>query len=157
LNLETSVYTKFKNMPWLEDISYDRDETINAIRDYYKFLTDMYMDESLIKEAPDGGWPNMNQEVLGPLCKTDEVIDLLAHLPYIDEPEWDTAPHGTAYVRFLDWATEASRIATGREEPDDWVEGIRLSTELSSCAEEEMPVPDSIVGLLEESERRIEG
>jgi hypothetical protein len=145
---KSTLRVQSQNMPWLEDIFYDRDETITAVRVYYRFLTDMYMDESLIKEPPEGGWPNINQEILGPLGKTDEVINLLAHLPYINDAEDGEAPDGTAYTQFLDWPTTATDFATGREEPEDWVEGIQGLTEPNPWPGEAMPVPASVVGLL---------
>lgn len=36
----------------LEDITYSREGTISAIRDYYQFLTKMYLPESAILEPP---------------------------------------------------------------------------------------------------------
>lgn len=42
-------------MSMLEDISYSREASIAAVRDYYHFLTRMYMEESVVVEPPKGG------------------------------------------------------------------------------------------------------
>ena len=55
-------------------VGFNRDATVAAIRDYYHFLTKMYLDEDRIMEPPPGGWPNMTPETMSPLGKTDEVI-----------------------------------------------------------------------------------
>jgi hypothetical protein len=44
-------------MPELADISYSHDATVAAIRDFITFLTEMYLDESLVMEPPASGWP----------------------------------------------------------------------------------------------------
>lgn len=68
-------------MPPISEITYSRDATVQAFRCYYQFLVAMYMDESNIAEPPEDGWgtiirwPNFD--------KTDKVIDLLRHLPYV--------------------------------------------------------------------------
>lgn len=42
-------------MPSLEDVTYSREECIAEIRNYYDFLTKMYLDGSDVVEPPDGG------------------------------------------------------------------------------------------------------
>ena len=39
-------------MSGLDDIAYSRDATVAAVRDYYAFLTDMYLDEAEVLEPP---------------------------------------------------------------------------------------------------------
>jgi len=46
----------------------------------------MYLRESDVIEPPEGGWPNITTDSLQDLGKTDEVISLLRHLPYIRAP-----------------------------------------------------------------------
>ncbi|KAK4040102.1 hypothetical protein C8A01DRAFT_15989 [Parachaetomium inaequale] len=73
----------------LEDISYSREATIAAVTDYYTFLTRMYLKESHVVYPPAGGWPaivNAEPSELQSLGKSDEVLALLAHLPYIRHP-----------------------------------------------------------------------
>jgi hypothetical protein len=42
-------------MPSLIDIKYSRQKTVSAVRDYYLFLTNLYLDESSITEPPPNG------------------------------------------------------------------------------------------------------
>jgi hypothetical protein len=73
----------------LEDVSYSREATITAFTDYYTFLTRMYLKESHVVYPPAGGWPaivNADPATLQHLGKSDEVLALLARLPYIRHP-----------------------------------------------------------------------
>lgn len=79
-------------MPSLEDISYSQDVCVAAVRVYYHFLSRMYLDESCIEEPPAGGWPHVTPENLRPLGKSDEVVSLLRHLPYLEEDVCRDAP-----------------------------------------------------------------
>jgi hypothetical protein len=63
--------------------TYSRDECVAAFREYYAFLASMFMDPTFIIEPPADGWAEITPEVMSDLGKTDEVIDLLRHLPYI--------------------------------------------------------------------------
>lgn len=66
---------------------YSRNETIRAISAYYESLVEMYLPEELLLYPPDGGWPEITKERFACLKKTDAVIDLLRHLPYIRRDE----------------------------------------------------------------------
>jgi hypothetical protein len=73
----------------LQDVSYSREATIAAFTDYYTFLTRMYLKESHVVYPPAGGWPaivNADPAALQCLGKSDEVMALLARLPYICHP-----------------------------------------------------------------------
>jgi hypothetical protein len=63
---------------------------VNAIRRYYAFLViDLgAIPSDCIVEPPEGGWPSITQDSLAGLEKTEAVIELLRHLPYI-EPSRD--------------------------------------------------------------------
>ena len=64
---------------------YSRDETVKAILAFYQQLTKHpYLDETALKIPPASGWDNIDQEALRAIGKTDTVIDLLRHLPYLD-------------------------------------------------------------------------
>jgi hypothetical protein len=68
------------------NVSYSREATIAAIADFYTFLTHMYLNESEVIYPPAEGWPsivNADPATLKDLSKSDEVLYLLAHLPYI--------------------------------------------------------------------------
>lgn len=94
----------FASMPKLDEISYSRDTCVKAIRDYYRFLTQMYLPGTEIIEPPEGGWPTITNETLQDLGKTPEVVALLRELPYIRSRddrrlESQVAPH----CYFADW------------------------------------------------------
>ncbi|KAK8074527.1 hypothetical protein PG997_009190 [Apiospora hydei] len=109
-------------MSQLDDIHYSRDETISAVREFYTFLSKMYIDESDILEPPEGGWPHM--ENLRCIGKTDEVMELLRRLPYLrnKHPE---AEDGTT--------------------PCPWG-SLRQASEPRELVEEDV-IPPSVVGL----------
>ncbi|KAH9894696.1 hypothetical protein F4778DRAFT_747921 [Xylariomycetidae sp. FL2044] len=95
-------------MPRLKDITYSREATVAAVRDYYQFLTKLYMSPESIIEPPEGGWPNIMQEVLASDGKTDEVIELLRHLPYIRYDDVLTTPQAAPCTQFVDWVGSAN-------------------------------------------------
>lgn len=68
-------------MPWLKDISYDRQATITAFRDYYHFLTALYLHQSEVVEPPQRGWPAITAENMQGVQKSAEVVELLRYLP----------------------------------------------------------------------------
>jgi hypothetical protein len=108
-------------MPELDEISYSRDSCITAIRDYYQFLTKMYLDDSLVIEPPEGGWPAITAENLAGMNKTDEVISLLRQLPYIKEANnHNEQAQGAPWCVFADWQSAADSVARGRAESSDF-------------------------------------
>lgn len=72
-------------MPHLHQVSYSREATIAAFRDYYQFLTQFYLSEDMIEEPPAGGWPSITDEKVRLLGKNEEVAELMRHLPYISD------------------------------------------------------------------------
>ncbi|KAG9567447.1 hypothetical protein KCU71_g3796, partial [Aureobasidium melanogenum] len=70
--------------------TYSRDETVAAITEFYKFYIRLpYIDPNALVLAPeDGGWPNIDATELRNRGKSDEVIELLRHLPYIEHPSF---------------------------------------------------------------------
>lgn len=67
-----------------------RDQIAAQLLSYYEFLVTMYLPEDCLKRPPDGGWPQITAERLEWLGKTDAVVDLLKHIPYISQegPEY---------------------------------------------------------------------
>jgi hypothetical protein len=59
---------------------------VDAVRQYYTFLSDDLgaIPTECVVDAPEGGWPEISQSSLAGLEKTDAVIELLRHLPYIN-------------------------------------------------------------------------
>jgi 3D (Asp-Asp-Asp) domain-containing protein len=70
--------------------TYSRDATVAAITDFYKFYIRLpYLDSNALVLAPeDGGWPNIDATELRNRGKSDEVIELLRHLSYIEHPDF---------------------------------------------------------------------
>lgn len=59
-------------------------EVATALQDFYNFLALLpWLDPSDILTPPAGGWPNINEANFAPLHKTDTVIQLLKHIPYL--------------------------------------------------------------------------
>lgn len=118
-------------MPSLEEVTCNREECIAAVRDYYHFLTKLYLDESDIEEPPEDGWPNITADTMRGLGKTDEVVQLLRHLPYIRS---DERVQGGPWVEFANWRETAGEhgIVSDEEgesarvcsEPPEYVDNI---------------------------------
>ena len=67
--------------------SYSRAEVVAAVQDFYELLIQLpYIDTNALSFAPMGGWSGVNAEVLRSRGKTEEVIELLRHLPYLRHP-----------------------------------------------------------------------
>lgn len=125
--------------------TFNQTECIAAISGYFDFLTSLYLDESSILRPPPGGWPNITPETMRGLGKSDEVINLLRHLPYIrtDGERIHVAP----WVEFANWADtpcasdedgENARICS---EPPEYVEGDAIPAHvigLTSCESPEL-------------------
>lgn len=61
---------------------YSRDDAVAAVLSFYRlFVTLPSLSPKCIREALADGWPQINAELLAPLGKNDDVIDLLKHLP----------------------------------------------------------------------------
>lgn len=101
-------------MPELADISYSRDDCVAAVRDYYQFLTQIYLPACQIIEPPEEGWPsivNADPRLLKSLGKTDEVISLLAHLPYLRHTgNYSDDAHGAGECVLADWRRNFTNV-----------------------------------------------
>ena len=74
---------------------YDRDQVIAIVSVFYRFLAEItFVGPDDVLFPPPCGWPNINKERFAALGENDEVVDLLAHLPYINMsgPEYMVAP-----------------------------------------------------------------
>lgn len=77
--------------------SLSRDEMVAIISAFYNFLTTHpFLQTSNIKTPPALGWPPSIIDTWHKMEKSEAVIDLLTHLPYIDAKDWfwyhDTKP-----------------------------------------------------------------
>lgn len=88
-------------MPLSKEIGYSRDAVVAAVRDYYKFLVAMYLPESQVLQDPDGDWPSITSDTWTDFDKSDEVIALLRHLPYISDTNYEEAD-GAPGCKFVD-------------------------------------------------------
>jgi hypothetical protein len=66
---------------------YSRDELVAIIDEFYTFLTTFYIPASAVKRPSPEGWPNITPATTKGFRKSQAVIDLIKHLPYIDEKE----------------------------------------------------------------------
>ncbi|KAG9594683.1 hypothetical protein KCU77_g3343, partial [Aureobasidium melanogenum] len=66
-----------------------RKPAVDAVRKYYYFLANDLgaISRNCIVEPPEEGWPSITQDSLAGLEKTEAVIELLRHLPYIEPSE----------------------------------------------------------------------
>lgn len=129
-------------MPELEDIVYSRDASVAAIRGYYEFLTQMYLEPSVVEYPPAAGWSSITEadpDALEDLGKSDEVISLLAHLPYVANPTGDgSAPQPVPDCVFADWHKMIEHL--DQQSGSD----LRLTTEGAEFYED---APPHVVGL----------
>ena len=104
-------------MPELSEIGFSQEACVAAVRDYYRFLAQMYLDESAVIEPPEGGWPEITADSLQNLGKNDAVISLLRHLPYIRDACDDNQPQGTPWCEFANW--RALSLSHANNDPED--------------------------------------
>ncbi|KAK6221651.1 hypothetical protein QIS74_04523 [Colletotrichum tabaci] len=101
-------------MPFLTDTRYSQEECIESVRDFYSFLTHMYLPADYVKEPPEGGWPSITPEILRDFGKTNEVISLLRQLPYIRQNHNGKDAHAAPWCYFADWDTLSQDMERGR-------------------------------------------
>jgi hypothetical protein len=88
-------------------MAYDRNEVVNCIRRHYALLVKAaYFDPSEIRYPPDGGWTDeqLAVDILRAFGRSEEVIDLLRHLPYIrqlDGDDRDEVWYETQHLSYL--------------------------------------------------------
>lgn len=113
-------------------VNFSRNVCVDAMRSYYDFLTKFYLDEHEIIEPPEGGWPHITPDTSKHLGKTDRVIDLLRHLPYMRRPI-ETGCQGGPRCYFADWQWLLQPDSPNRAD-------VRRGSEFAH-------VPPSVVGL----------
>lgn len=64
-----------------------RDNMVAPFYEYYAFHGRLHIPVSGIKHPPVGGWPNITVENCSGFGKSDFVVDVLRHLPYIVEDD----------------------------------------------------------------------
>ena len=110
---------------------YDRDEVTASVTDFYNFLiTHLHFELTDLKTPPPTGWPQITQARLAFLGKSDKVIDLLQHLPYL--PHGEKEKHIYDHTVCVDYTHECVDTKQERPqlsitdffEPDDGLEDI---------------------------------
>ncbi|GAB1317775.1 Alpha beta hydrolase fold protein [Madurella fahalii] len=131
-------------MPWLSEVRYSREATVAAVIDYFEFLAKMYIKESDILRPPEGGWPEITPDRFRDLGKTDEVILLLRHLPYLASTAdgWN-ADAGPSGCHFYWWLEDARSLGSHGLD----VETMKMMTQGSHYSEAGM-IPPHVVGLV---------
>ncbi|KAK8104829.1 uncharacterized protein PG998_011862 [Apiospora kogelbergensis] len=137
----------------IHNIHYSRDETISAVRQFYTFLSKMYMDESDILEPPEGGWPHMDN--LRCMGKTDEVIELLRRLPYLcpKGPEgkvglWPSVAPRSDVINWSELAPKATPCSSSSRRFDGWNgNNLRYISEPMELMDEDR-IPPDVIGLV---------
>jgi hypothetical protein len=134
-NLSSVVLRSLRSLPLfnspelemveLSEITYSQDECIAAVRDYYTFLTTMYLPKSFVIEPPEGGWPSITIESMKDLGKTDEVVSLLKHLPYMRTLGDGYPAQGAPWCTFADWQTCVKFVS----EKSDTMENLKICSE----------------------------
>lgn len=124
---------------------YSQDAAVEAVRDYYAFLCTMYLDPARVAEPPPGGWPEITAERFRHMHKSDAVIDLLRHLPYISTTEQDPdVAYGFSNCVFADWAREARTPSKfPQQTPEQESESWRIGSEVYEYED----VPPHVIGL----------
>lgn len=127
-------------MRTLDQVEYSQDATVAAVTDFYTFLTKMYLPESAVVHPPPGGWPTLASDLRG-LGKSEEVLSLLSHLPYVRQDLDDSeVPQVTPGGRWIDWRMSGTWAREGGSDIDE----LRTITEGPAIMEH---VPESVVGL----------
>lgn len=84
MNEPTLPYEEDPRLGSRHPSSYDRQQIIQSVTAFCEFLTELpYVEPSEVLHPPENGWPNITKQKLAALSKNDEVIELLARLPYI--------------------------------------------------------------------------
>ncbi|KAK2036422.1 hypothetical protein LZ31DRAFT_232639 [Colletotrichum somersetense] len=127
-------------MPTLDQVEYSQEATVAAVTDFYAFLTKMYLPESAVVHPPPEGWPTLASD-LQDLGKSEEVLSLLSHLPYVrqDLPD-NQKPEVTPDGYWIDWRKAGSSLRRGGSN----IDALRTTTEGPAFTEH---VPESVVGL----------
>lgn len=142
---QTTIVPSKSKMSQPMAYQFDESECITAISDYYDFLTSLYLDESCILKPPPRGWPNITPATMHGLGKSDNVINLLRHLPYIRND--GERIHAAPWVEFANWAdTPCASDEDGEDarvcsEPPEYVESDSIPPHiigLTACESPEL-------------------
>ncbi|KAG8626629.1 hypothetical protein KVT40_005574 [Elsinoe batatas] len=94
-----------------QDFPLSREEIVETIRDFYEYLVRLYIPKSALKLPPPGGWPNITAASTIDSGKSEFVVDLIRHLPYIEaEDDRDGNRHNINFKCIVqDYSTRTAR------------------------------------------------
>lgn len=79
----------------------DINEVVEIVSSFYIYLTTHgYLPASAIVMPHSEGWPGEHREAFRKMGKSDKVVDLLSHLPYIDYDTWEWF-HDTKPINYI--------------------------------------------------------
>lgn len=92
-----------------------RNNLVAPFYEYYDFLGRLHIPASDIKHPPPEGWPNITAENCSGLGKSDFVVDVLRHLPYIaDHGEFERNISNTDFKsNVVDYSTATPEDFSG--------------------------------------------
>jgi hypothetical protein len=123
-------------------MAYDRDVVVNCIKRHYQLLVKAaYFDPTEVRYPPDEGWSDEQfvADVLRAFGRSEDVIDLLRHLPYIKQLDGDDKDEVYYETRHLSYLRDTSPFKTLKAEecrgrqlfdkllmprPEDWPTGF---------------------------------
>ncbi|KAH4855048.1 hypothetical protein HBI24_147200 [Parastagonospora nodorum] len=91
-------------------MSYDRDVVVNCIKRHYELLVKAaYFDPAEVLYPPDEGWSDekLAVDVLCAFRRSEDVIDLLRHLPYIKQLDGHDTDEVYLYTQHMSYLREA--------------------------------------------------
>jgi len=99
----------------MDKASYDCDGVVASVSSFYRLLTKLpYIDpECLVYPPYDGhnnGWTGINEAELRRRGKTDDVINLLRHLPYLRQPT-NNVEAGSSSPKDKRWMVSPDTVA----------------------------------------------
>ncbi|KAF2226427.1 hypothetical protein BDZ85DRAFT_256148 [Elsinoe ampelina] len=127
-------YSSDDSLP--QDFPLSREEIVTTIRDFYEYLVRLYIPESALKLPPPGGWPNITAASTVDFGKSEFVVDLIRHLPYIEaEDDHDGNRHNINFKCIVqdystytasdfakpDFGEELAEIEESRTAREHWI------------------------------------
>jgi hypothetical protein len=92
-------------------MAYDRDVVVRCIKRHYELLVKAaYFDPAEIRHPPDEGWSDeqLAVDILRVFGRSEEVIDLVRHLPYIKQLDGDQKDEVYFESRHLSYLRDTS-------------------------------------------------
>lgn len=114
----------------IEDANIELRKTIAAeLVSFYDFLTKLFLPVEALKRPPREGWSSITSKRFAFLGKTESVIDLYRHIPYISQDDEQEYPMGPKCV-CLDYTgrrfrTDALTPRAGKSQPPEALDQMK--------------------------------